>query len=384
MNKTLLAEVICECSNKSSSSGSYTEKEKEAILDKVTRQYKLNNPKPTFQDLIIEGTQQDLGNGILIGRHTSDTGCVLQFDYWGRSLCLYVGDSDRRNHADIGMYNTIWTNPVFDIRYTISNSATVTQIQTDLSQLSADGTAKEKNIIWKNNKNYREGGIVGSPVFIPIWNQTDVFLDGCDIPNLYELAIIFLVKNTIDTLDKAKSTYLLTNTDGQGFASITEVSKTHVQRISGYTISKSYKRNWDYTGIPVKEFFSDYEFPPLTDLFLNEININTLTLAQEDVFIARHKNNKGSVLSFIGFDNKLINLFVADAIYRTTAKWGTYGTDTSLKNFSENNNNNTIYIDGASSAGTQTDTPPFITIAQLRSLWSGLASDKSAKENCKF
>lgn len=94
-----------------------------------------------------------------------------------------------------------------------------------------------------------------------------------------------------------------------------------------------------------------------------------------------HASGKGVVIEYTDWSGPK-KMFVAGAPYRAAKKFGAYGWDSPLANFSQKNANATDYIDGGSTDITDGNSIPVMTDAQLMAMWPGFSTDKTARENC--
>ena len=93
----------------------------------------------------------------------------------------------------------------------------------------------------------------------------------------------------------------------------------------------------------------------------------------------RHVSNQGTVLEFVDKSSVLRKIVVLDAKYRSTGKFGTYGTDSTLTNLTSTNGNNNTYIDGISKYSIGEF--PSITDSKINTIWTTL-DNKTSKQNC--
>ena len=154
-----------------------------------------------------EGGGQELPSKRRIYRHSSNEGSVIVFDYWGTPMKLFVADAKYRaanlaydttsqSHGNpqlsIGGFHfngsaaDDWTEP---LSYTKDD----TWIQTNHDSLRNDGTAKSNTgLLMKFDT---------TEAAHHCRNQNISGVGQLDLPNLYELIILYLESDNIDALD---------------------------------------------------------------------------------------------------------------------------------------------------------------------------------------
>ena len=115
------------------------------------------------------------------------------------------------------------------------------------------------------------------------------------------------------------------------------------------------------------------------------VTANIAIVTDSGRYIYRHANNKGSVLIFDMFGTT-VNLFVADAQYRTKLPFASAAFDSSLTNFNQSESSNSWYLTASGVLRNQTDNPPVITDSSLQAMWNtgnpSLKNDLTARANC--
>lgn len=111
------------------------------------------------------------------------------------------------------------------------------------------------------------------------------------------------------------------------------------------------------------------------DLYLQFI-IQEKVIAPSGRKLYRHSSNMGTVMEYIDYDDTTKKLLILDAVYRSSAKWGSQSTDTELTNITGNT--------GYPSFGSQTTTTnaASITDETINSFFDDTRRDPStAKAN---
>jgi len=162
-------------------------------------------------------------SGRLIYRHPNDKGSVLEFDMFGTPVKLFVADAQYRaalfftssytaTPAGLSNFNfnngTDWfIQPNYANQSSSVSPGTITdaQLQSTWSSLSTDKTASGNCDVWMtvssaSSSSYAVG-------YARSLNAFSGILDGCDIPNEYELMVLFIEMNYIDSLDPTVSSY---------------------------------------------------------------------------------------------------------------------------------------------------------------------------------
>lgn len=168
-----------------------------------------------------------LPSGRKIYRHTNGKGSVLEFDMYGKAIKLFVADAVYRSALRFGLSNA---KNYPRGGFSETNALGTTKINGDKNSLSkvkdaeiitdnqlqeiwpgfADCPAAKENCdIWITNKDLigttqaPDGSIVieGVPAVEHARSLTGVISGGLDIPNIYELMVIFLESDYIDMID---------------------------------------------------------------------------------------------------------------------------------------------------------------------------------------
>ena len=168
----------------------------------------------TDTSLLAQWEQQQTGqvlpSGRRIYRHSSNAGSVIEFDYWGAPMKLFVADAKyrglnlaydttNRSHGNPQLsvttdyFNGSSDNDTVALSYTKNDS----WIQSTYSQLRNDGTAKsntDKLMAYSSTQAAHH-----------CRNQNISGVGQLDLPNLYELIILYLESDNIDALDPTAS-----------------------------------------------------------------------------------------------------------------------------------------------------------------------------------
>ena len=185
----------------------------------------------TVQDDSFVSSWADTQSSRKIGRHINDKGCVIKFDMFGTPMNMFVADAQYRSKlqfAKTGSNNSL--NGI--IRANATNAWMITGQTTSLStsptsdppvftdaqlqdmwrtdvhgnpSLSIDLTARQNCDVWMTDTTSNTSGCA-----VPYSRSLTSFsgvIDGCDIPNLYELMVIFLEMNYIDAIDPTVNSY---------------------------------------------------------------------------------------------------------------------------------------------------------------------------------
>ena len=140
---------------------------------------------------------QMLPSGRKIYRHESNEGSVIEFDYWGTPMKLFVADAKYRGLGVV--YDTTWRshgNPQLAVTADCFNGPKDDAwVQRTYAALRDDGTAKSNtDILMKFGSLETEAAHYCRKQDIPGVGQLD-------LPNLYELIILYLESDNIDALD---------------------------------------------------------------------------------------------------------------------------------------------------------------------------------------
>ena len=149
---------------------------------------------------------QELPSGRYLYRHSSNEGSVIEFDYWGTPMKLFVADAKyratnlaydatNRSHGNPQLtVTTAWfsgsqNNRKVALAYTKDDA----WIQSTYTTLKNDGTARSNTDI-----------LMGFTTTKAAHHCRDQDIPGVgqlDMPNLYELIILYLESDHIDALD---------------------------------------------------------------------------------------------------------------------------------------------------------------------------------------
>ena len=167
-------------------------------------------------NLIAQYTEagQITPHGRRISRHSSNQGSVLEFDYWGRVMKLFVADAKYRSASDFA-YDT--TNQDHGLPKMSDKDSWLPQGSQDnpLNPLTWTMTDKEWQDKWPK---LREDGTAKSNTDRLMQFSTtqaahvcrDVVIDGIgalDLPNIYELFIMYMEADKIDEMDPTFEQY---------------------------------------------------------------------------------------------------------------------------------------------------------------------------------
>ena len=153
-----------------------------------------------------ESEGQVLPSGRKIYRHSSNQGSVIEFDYWGAKKKLFVVDAKyrgldlvydakSRSHGNpqltvtTGYFNGSADDPTEALSYTRDDA----WIQSTYPELKGDETAKsntDKLMVYSATEAAHH-----------CRNQDIPGVGQLDLPNLYELIILYLESDNIDALD---------------------------------------------------------------------------------------------------------------------------------------------------------------------------------------
>ena len=153
-----------------------------------------------------EDEGQTLPSGRKIYRHSSNAGSVIEFNYWGTKKKLFVADAKYRGSGLV--YDTTEQshgNPELEVTTAYFNGSQDNKnaplpytrddawIQSTYPELKGDGTAKS------NTDKLMEFDTTGATHHCR--NQDIPGVGQLDLPNLYELIILYLESDNIDALD---------------------------------------------------------------------------------------------------------------------------------------------------------------------------------------
>ena len=204
------------------------------INDKISVQIKYKGKKigESALSMMVEihaVLPKPLSNGAIIYRHFNSDGCTIEYDAFGKHTKLFVADAKFRASLAFGTYNTDSTLTNFNQSesssswYISSNqrnqtdnppALTITQLEsmwkTGNPSLKNDKTARENCDVWMKFEGvYDSQNVLGVPAVVHCRNLIDIpqIDGGCDLPNIFELMVIFLCMNEIDALDPTVQKY---------------------------------------------------------------------------------------------------------------------------------------------------------------------------------
>lgn len=156
-------------------------------------------------------------SGRRLGRHISNEATVIEFDYWGTRKMLIVPDAKYRDAFTMGAYGinmpelanfsdvTMYlAGRVVDAK-TALPALTDKALQTVLASYKSDKTSRENCNIWMTKTSHTDSqGTRGVPA---VQHCRNLNIDGLgagyfDLPNAYELAVIYAESDNIDALDQ--------------------------------------------------------------------------------------------------------------------------------------------------------------------------------------
>ena len=161
-------------------------------------------------------------SGRYVYRHSSNKGCVLVFDRFGRTVFMFFADAAYRSVKNIGCNGLDLPLPNMTITGAITQSGNSISAKGDIGIVpdnvlqqrfpifANDLTMKELCDVWMSYSSYTDtNGIVGSPAVSYCRSTlTDVFSGGCDLPDMYSLCAAYIEGDTIDSIDPTVDSYL--------------------------------------------------------------------------------------------------------------------------------------------------------------------------------
>ena len=216
-------------------------------------------------------------SGRLVYRHASNKGSVIEFDHFGTTRKVFYADAAYRGKAKFGAYGKDSNNPNIALKTSDNASGSNKYVSNSGAQLAAKDpigivtdatlqswfTSTASKIGWDQDLDMEtlcdtwmgyEGttdsqSISGVPAVKMCRNAlTDVFTGGCDLPDIYSLAVGFIEGETLDSLDPTaaanptKAMGATTNTSGHGYMD----GATYLWSASEY--GSSYCLGLGYTG----------------------------------------------------------------------------------------------------------------------------------------
>ena len=329
-------------------------------------------------DTILEAQWEDgqiLPSGRRIYRHSSNQGSVIEFDYWGIKMKLFVADAKyraaglaydttQRSHGNPQLsVTTAYFNGSADFgKAALSYTKDDTWIQSTYASLKNDGTAKSNTDFLMNfdttdaAHHCRDQNISG--------------VGQLDLPNLYELIILYLESDNIDALDptaESNRDKALGKMNTYGRFAFGDGG-----RIWSSTGHSSYAFAWPvYSGGQALHFGQIFN--------LGVVPVKELTPVSSRK-IYRHSSNQGSVIEFDYWGTKK-KLFVADAKYRAT----NLAYDTPIQ---QSHGNPQLSVTTDNFNGSEDDPLDALTYTKddswIQSTYPELKNDGTAKSNTDF
>ena len=236
----------------------------------ITDSHTFNTDTSLLAQWEEQQTGQVLPSGRRIYRHSSNAGSVIEFDYWGTPMKLFVADAKYRatslaydatyrSHGNpqlsvtTAYFNGTSDNDTAALSYTKNDA----WIQSTYSQLRNDGTAKS------NTDKLMEYSTTQAAHHCR--NQNIPGVGKLDLPNLYELIILYLESDNIDALDPTASsnrdkalgkmnTYGRFDFGNSGYVwSSTEHSSTYAWVVLYYGCAFYYTQYGNRGVVPVQE-----------------------------------------------------------------------------------------------------------------------------------
>ena len=161
----------------------------------------------THEFLADTALRAQWGGGVRkLYRHSSNEGSVIEIDYWGSPMKLFVADAKYRaarlaydttmrahGNPQLSVSNAHFNGATDDPKKALTYNKDDTWIQNTYAALKNDGTAKSNTDILMGFSTTRAAHYCRSQD-IPGVGQLD-------LPNLYELIILYLESDNIDALD---------------------------------------------------------------------------------------------------------------------------------------------------------------------------------------
>ena len=162
-----------------------------------------------------------LPSGRKLWRHSNNEGCVIEFDQYGKNTKLYVPDAKFRNFSfkeissDVGWTTQLHT-PILELNsydylldssksysqpFTTDEFLTDTELQTKLDSMLNNGTFANDFTAKQGTDAILASLDASSEAASFVRSLVPTNLSSCDIPNIYELAVIWLESDNIDSID---------------------------------------------------------------------------------------------------------------------------------------------------------------------------------------
>ena len=160
--------------------------------------------------------------GRKIYRHESGEGSVIEFDMYGTPVKLFVADAKYRaikewrlNHVDTPLDNFQedyrWINPgnaPDDESKPLSYSLTDQELQAQFPSFKSDKTARQNTDVLMQCNNDMDDDFDNDNEAVHWCRAQNIpGIGNLDLPNIYELMIIYLEADNIDTLDPTLGQY---------------------------------------------------------------------------------------------------------------------------------------------------------------------------------
>ena len=256
-----------------SKSGYTTQSGNEVVTSDIAKNIVLTESDPTEDNPVI------LESGRKLWRHSNNEGCVLEFDEFGKTTKLFVPDAVYRststyalipienqnnfNHANsIGAPHIQFQGYIPPFYLTDLESNTDSALQTFLTQnipnINTEWSAKQYTNAYLQY-------IPDSSACLFARSVVPTGLSGCDVPNVYELCVLWLEGANIDTYDptvKENSNKKMENFNfsGEVWASTEIVTKKSFLStqfgafyLDSHTILTEFDRGNSYGVVPVLE-----------------------------------------------------------------------------------------------------------------------------------
>ena len=160
--------------------------------------------------------------GRKIYRHESNEGSVIEFDMYGTPVKLFVADAKYRDIKRWGLFQVDtpldnfqedyrWINPgntPDDESQPLSYSLTDQELQAQFHSFKSDKTARENtDVLMQCNNDMNDDFDNDNEAVHWCRAQNIPGIGNLDLPNIYELMIIYLEADNIDTLDPTIEQY---------------------------------------------------------------------------------------------------------------------------------------------------------------------------------
>lgn len=198
-----------------------TQSGNEIVSENTIKEITLVKTTPTESNPLILKSNRKLY------RHSNNEGCVIEFDQYGKNTKLYVPDAKFRNFSSKKISSETNTNtqlhdPILKYTsyiYLLDSSKDYTQSFTD-SEFLTDEQLQSKLDSMLSNSSFKDdftakAGTDAILASLDALSEAASFarsliptdLRACDIPNIYELAVIWLESDNIDSIDPTVNEY---------------------------------------------------------------------------------------------------------------------------------------------------------------------------------